>query len=125
MNQWFVQQSEDVMGPLSPADLLGLVRQGVVTTETKVRKGDSAWFTAGEVGGLFEAAVKPTIQYLCPGCGAKTPPPPCHCDQCGRDLQAARRQVIENRIAGQGHQADGAIRRSMLGWLDKVKRRPE
>jgi hypothetical protein len=41
---------------MSAGDLLKKVREGEVTPQTHVRKEDSAWFPADEVGGLFEAA---------------------------------------------------------------------
>mgnify|MGYP000293648354 CR=1 FL=1 len=44
--------SEDV-GPLRPSELLDKVRSGEVRPETMLRKDDSAYFQASDVGGLF------------------------------------------------------------------------
>ena len=46
------------MGPMSPQELLEMVRVGDVTGTTLVRKNDSKWFRADSVGGLFEAAFR-------------------------------------------------------------------
>lgn len=43
--------SED--GPYTFAALQEQVRSGLVKTSTTVRRGDSAWFPAGEIPGLF------------------------------------------------------------------------
>ncbi len=43
--------SED--GPYRFADLQAQVRSGVVRSNTMVRRGDSAWFPAGEIPGLY------------------------------------------------------------------------
>lgn len=40
-------------GPFSFTDLQAQVRIGLVKTNTMVRRGDSAWFPAGEIPGLF------------------------------------------------------------------------
>ena len=40
-------------GPYSLADLKALVRSGSVNYNTLIRRGDSAWFNATEVPGLF------------------------------------------------------------------------
>lgn len=124
MAQWFVLQEVEVLGPLTPGELLKLVRRGTVTTETKIRKDDSSWFPASEVGGLFEAAVKPTIILHCPGCNAVIPKPPCVCTQCGRQIEVAKREVIQNRILSPVEIArQNGVGSSMANWLSKVKRK--
>lgn len=124
MAHWYFLENVEVRGPLTPAELLVMVRRGTVTRETKVRKDNSNWFPAGDVGGLFEAAVKPTVVLHCPGCQAVIPPPPCTCPNCGRNLENARREVIQNRIQspndGAPQQGVGA---SMQNWLNKVRRK--
>jgi len=125
MAQWFVQQKEDVVGPLTPADLLALVRRGAVTQDTKLRKDDSSWFPASDVGGLFEAAVRPTVVLRCPRCTAVVGEPPCMCPQCGSELHQVRRQMVENRIASPAEIAKlTGVSASMKNWLSKVKRKP-
>jgi GYF domain 2 len=98
MAEWFVQQASEVVGPLGPAELLALVRSGVVTQHTKIRKRDSEWLMANEVGGLFEAAMRPTIESRCPECDALLDSVPCQCPKCGRRVNTPRTRIIENTI---------------------------
>lgn len=122
MTDWFVQGPDEQIGPLRPADLLKLVRSGHVTPETKIRKGASAWFEASEVGGLFEAAMRPTIEHFCPGCNSPVHEPPCTCTQCGREIYQAKTRITENTISGD-HQRPNAspAGRSVQTWLKKVR----
>ncbi len=98
MAQWFVQRSGDVIGPLSPAELLTLVRSGVVKPATMIRKDDMAWLQASEVGGLFEAAMRPTILSYCPRCDSLLETVPCECPKCRSQVQQPRTRIIENTI---------------------------
>ena len=70
MTVWFVQQVngevQTEIGPLQPKELLELVRKGSIRPETKLRKGDSAWFPASDVGGLFEAASRRPLNFSVP-----------------------------------------------------------
>ncbi|TWU42867.1 DUF4339 domain-containing protein [Novipirellula artificiosorum] len=129
MAEWYIQQSDTVedIGPLRPVELLKMVRSGDVTPETQIRKGDSAWFSASEVGGLFEAAMRPTIEYFCPQCERPVHEPPVVCAYCGREIHRALTKITENTIAG------GAKRskvdqpgKSVQQWLkSKMLRRDE
>jgi len=125
MPQWFIQSAAETLGPYTPAEVLDMVRRGQVTQETKMRKDDSAWFPAAEIGGLFEAAVKPTVRYLCPVCGRDVKQPPCACAHCGREIDVARKQVTEHRIevAGRDGKPTGGPAASMQGWLSRIRRR--
>ncbi len=125
MAQWYFQEAAEEKGPFSPSQLLDLVRRGVVVRETKLRKDDSAWFAAAEVGGLFEAAVKPTVRFRCPTCGGDVSQPPCHCPKCGRDLDVARREVIQHQIES-SRSANGkpvTPNASMQSWLNRFRSR--
>jgi hypothetical protein len=125
MAQWFIQSAADVLGPFTPGELLEKVRRGLVTPQTQLRKDDSAWFPAAEIGGLFEAATKPTIRFVCPGCGGTIKQPPCACPHCSREVEVARREVIQNRIqpSANNSQTSGGPGASMQGWLNRMKRR--
>lgn len=57
-SEWYCDVRGNKVGPLSPQQLLELVRIGDVTVTTRVRKNDSSWFRADEVSGLFEAAFR-------------------------------------------------------------------
>jgi len=125
MPQWFMQSAAEELGPFSPSQVLEMVRRGEITRDTKLKKDDSAWFPAGEIGGLFEAAVRPTVRYLCPVCRSEVKIPPCQCAHCGRDIDVAHRQVIEHKIESVSHNghAPGGPGASMQGWLNKIRRR--
>jgi hypothetical protein len=125
MAQWFIQSAEQVLGPFSPGEVLDKVRCGTITQQTKLRKDDSAWFPAAEIGGLFEAAVKPTIRFICPVCGGTIKQPPCECPHCERHIELARREVIQHHIepSSRTGQVSGEPGASMKGWLSRLKRR--
>jgi hypothetical protein len=57
-SKWFCDLRGKVLGPMSPQELLEMVRVGDVTPTTPVRKNDSKWFRADTVGGLFESAFR-------------------------------------------------------------------
>ena len=61
--QWYFNVMGKVFGPVSSSDLLERVRCGDITGATPVRKNNSKWFPAKEVGGLFEAAFKDRPEY--------------------------------------------------------------
>ena len=124
MTKWFIQRdnSSEDLGPFRPSELLDMVRAGEVTFETRVRKDDSPWFTAGEVGGLFEAAMRPTIRYFCPQCETEVSEPPVTCPKCDRDIRRARTQITENTIV---NRADRSMTEqagnSVKNWLNRKK----
>lgn len=121
MDQWFIQQDEgyEDLGPLGPSELLELVRNGEVIADTLLRKDDdSAWFVAKDVGGLFEAAMRPTIEYFCPQCEAEVSEPPVICHKCGRKIQEGITKITENAILDPAEQslreqAGGSVKRSL------------
>ena len=81
--EWFYQRAGQTIGPLSPKELLAKVRDGEVLPQTLVKKDDSQWVEASEVGGLTEAATKDRV-YHCPFCGGNIRKPPVTCRQCTR-----------------------------------------
>ena len=121
MTQWFIKRSDDggEEGPLRPAQLLLRVRAGEVTRTTQIRKNDSNWFEADQVGGLFEAALRPTIDYLCPNCESDINEPPTQCPQCGREIYRAVERITENSIAtpASTHGRIGSAKKSVSEWL--------
>jgi len=100
VTQWYIQRGEDVddVGPLRPTDLLKMVRTGEVKPETMLRKDDSAYFQASDVGGLFEAAMRPTIEYFCPKCKREVTEPPVTCPHCDYNITRALTRITENTI---------------------------
>lgn len=99
MTQWFLQRSESgvqtEVGPLRPHEVLAMVRRGEIEPQTLLRKDDSAWFAAKEVGGLFEAAVRQETQYFCPSCNRRISKPPITCPNCLRDLGRGEARVVQ------------------------------
>jgi len=125
MTQWFMQSAAAELGPFAPSQVLEMVRRGEITRDTKLKKDDSAWFPAGEIGGLFEAAVRSTIRYLCPACRVEVKMPPCECPNCGRQIDVAYREVTQHQIesSARNSQTPGKPAVSMQGWLNKIRRR--
>jgi len=124
VTRWFVQQdeSQEDLGPLRPSELLEMVRGGKVTSESMLRKDDSNWFSASNVGGLFEAAMRPTIRYFCPQCETEVTEPPVNCHECGREIQRALTQITENSIVNQADQSVvGNAGSSVKNWLKKKR----
>lgn len=132
MTQWFLLGPPE-QGPFSPKQVLEMVRNGEISRETKLRKDDSAWFAAGEIGGLFEAAVRPTIRYRCPSCREEVRANVHHCSRCGSLFDDPLREVTEHRIRGgqaaegadRPGQADGGRGSSMQSWLNRLRRRSD
>lgn len=130
MAEWFIKRDEESedLGPLRPPDLLKMVREGNVTRQTMIRKNDSAFFEAGQVGGLFEAAMRPTIEHFCPGCKHAVSEPPTVCAYCGQELREAITKITENAISLPGEKLPSQAARSVKNWLKKkriVKDDPE
>lgn len=97
-DQWFVRGETEDLGPYRPSEILQLIWDGVVREETMLRKGDSAWTPAGDVGGLFEAAARPTVRWTCPRCGRDVRQPPTYCRRCDLFLERANRSVTEHTV---------------------------
>lgn len=129
MADWFVQGNDVDMGPLRPADLLDLVRDGTVVESTKLRKDDSAWFSAGEVGGLFEAARRPTTEHYCPHCAARVAAPPTTCPKCDRNLIKTDKRIIEHSIGKKSSSSNGSSSTgpaaSAKSWLQRKLKRSD
>ncbi len=126
MAVWYVQQSdENEVGPLRPAELLQMVRKGTVKPETQIRKDDSVWFSASTVGGLFEAARRPTIENHCPRCEALINAPPTTCGKCDMIVTEAKTRIIENNIAGETPVGGTKPPKSVKNWLNKVKKKKD
>lgn len=70
--QWYVKIMGSVVGPLEAADLQQMAKQGRITPDDPVRKGDGPWRQAHQVRGLFDAApatpgtAKPPIRQPVP-----------------------------------------------------------
>ena len=120
MNEWFIRREDETeVGPLRPSELLGQVRSGEVTSETLLRKNDSAWFEASKVGGLFEAAARRPQRHHCPFCNHVIEPPPVHCRHCQMDV---RKSVLRD-IPEEEEQPDrsNTATKSIKGWLKKKR----
>lgn len=124
MAQWFVEQrSGAVLGPLRPGELLDEVRTGRIQPDTRLRKDDSAWFPAGEVNGLFEAAQRKPTRHHCPFCNAVITKPPVGCHHCGMDVFKSVVREIDQPHNPPKTASPTPARRSINSWLKK-KRKP-
>jgi hypothetical protein len=88
-SEWYYESMGQILGPVTAPELLQKVRRGEIREATRVRKDDSQWVDAIEVGGLFEAAQRAAVSYTCPYCGGETEKPPTLCLQCDREISAA------------------------------------
>ncbi len=124
MTKWFIQRADSAedLGPFRPSELLDLVRSGEVTSETMLRKDNSPWFAAADVGGLFEAAMRPTIRYFCPQCETEVSEPPVTCPKCDRDIRRAKTRITENTIISRHEQSVAEqAGSSVKKWLHRKK----
>jgi len=123
MPLWFYISEGRELGPLKGSELLERVRDQTITQTTLVRKDESAWFPAGEVGGLFAAASKPTVEYNCPDCGSTVSKPPCYCRKCRRALDYARPKFIEHNVEGfeRPQEKRDTKTESWKQWVRKLK----
>ena len=121
--EWFIKRDEESgdLGPLCPPDLLKMVREGKVTRQTMIRKNDSAYFEAGQVGGLFEAAMRPTIEHFCPSCNRTVSEPPTICSYCGQELYKAITKITENTISLPSDNSPSKAGLSVKNWLKKKR----
>ena len=92
MADWHIKIGDEVIGPVSSAELLAKVRLGEVTPNTLLQKGNSQWVAAEEVNGLFEAIGQTALEYHCPQCREEIHKPPIHCDFCGTFVERAEMQ---------------------------------
>ena len=60
MADWYYKEAHRTLGPLSPAELKGLVEAGTITTATSVRRNaQGEWMSAADVPGLLKARPHP------------------------------------------------------------------
>ena len=124
MTEWFIQgeEEEEDEGPIRPPELLAMVRRGEVARDTMIRKDDSQWVAAGAVGGLFEAAMRPTIEFFCPQCDQEVDEPPTMCIHCGREVHKGITRITENSIVDPDSRSFAEkTSRSMKKWLQKKR----
>jgi hypothetical protein len=97
---WFYRSKDAVVnGPVSPSELLELIRKGIVQESTAVRKGDSSWVASIEVGGLWEAAARPSVVFDCPHCNKPISKPPLRCPHCKQFVQKASGHLVQHKSA--------------------------
>lgn len=89
MAQWFCEIMGEVVGPLKSTQLLDKVRTGEIVADTRIRKDDSQWVLAIEVGGLFDAATRAPKKRICPYCSHEVEQPPTTCNGCNRWINRA------------------------------------
>ncbi len=83
MPEWYYRDRQDsTVGPLTPHELLDLIRGGELEEDTLVRKDDSQWVRSIEINGLWAAAARPDTEFFCPVCNCSISKPPCRCPKC-------------------------------------------
>ena len=130
MSEWYIQHDEETeIGPLQSSELLELVRTGVITEETPCRKGDSAWFYARDVGGLFRAAKGQIAGYRCPYCQKSVSEPPTYCKGCDRYIDEANeiyRDATGRKVKGtKDFDAPKESFKSWGNWVTRLKEQRE
>ena len=95
MAEWFYRDAlGKEFGPFGGGRLLELVRDGVVSADTEVRKDDSPWTFACMVNGLWQAVGRPGVEFRCPHCQASIGKPPTRCEACHRDVAKAVGKLV-------------------------------
>ena len=124
MATWYVRTEEAELGPLKPSQLLTMIREGELVGGTPIRKDDSAWFPAREVGGLFDAARRPTIEHYCPACDARCPEPPCQCPTCMQYLERTRKNIIHHDVQAGIEEVTEVVKKghSAKRWFQRRKK---
>ena len=89
MAEWYSEIMENVLGPMTAAELLEKVRTGEVSFDTPIRKDDSQWVPASDVNDLFARAVASETKRVCPYCQKEIAQPPTQCQSCDRYVTRA------------------------------------
>jgi hypothetical protein len=98
-------------GPVTPLELLDLIRNGTVLRDTPLKKDDSQWVMAQDVNGLFASAAKPSIAYFCPGCGKEISKPPSRCSKCDVHVDRANQKLVHHDLEAIDRKARKAMER--------------
>lgn len=96
-------------GPVSPVELLDLIRNGTVLRDTLVKKDNSPWVKVEEVNGLLATAAKPSIAYFCPSCGKQVNQPPSRCHRCDLHVDKATQKLVQHDLEEVDRKARKAI----------------
>lgn len=109
MTWYYKSHTGAEFGPVSPIELLDLIRNGTVLRDTLVKKDDSQWVRVEEVNGLLANAAKPSIAYFCPTCGKQVSKPPCRCHRCDLHVDKATQKLMQHDL----DEIDRKARKSM------------
>ncbi len=99
MTTWYYRNGGKENGPVSPSELLELIRKGTVVPETELRKDDNRWLIASDVNGLWEAASRPSVGFKCPYCSKAIEKPPCVCKSCSRQINKATGHLVMHPLS--------------------------
>jgi uncharacterized protein with PIN domain len=118
MAHWFYRIEDGrEFGPIGSSQLLELIRQGHVASETEVRKDDSPWVRACEVNGLWQAVGLPTVKFRCPHCEAEIEKPPTRCSACQKPVAKAVGSLVR-------HSRPQAVEREWT-QVERVSQKPK
>jgi GYF domain 2 len=113
--QWYYQNREGVVGPVSLAELKYLINLGTITASTLVRNGDKApWLAAVEIKGLLEPGIDAGIAD-----GSAPESPEWHFNLKGKNKQGPITwRALKEMIAGGQLQPDDLVwKPGMALWL--------
>jgi hypothetical protein len=118
---WFYKTYSGMeLGPVSPQELLELIRSGNILSDTPLKKDDSQWVQAKEVNGLWDMASKPSKAYYCNECGKQISRPPCRCEKCDRYVERATEKLVSHDLAEVERRARKALSKAKVPKLTSV-----
>lgn len=121
---WFYKSHTGAeYGPVSPVELLDLIRNGTLLRDSMVKKDDSQWVKVEEVNGLLANAAKPSIAYFCPTCGKQVSKPPTRCHRCELHVDKPTQKLVQHDLDEVDRKARKAIAKEKSAI--KETRKPE
>lgn len=124
MTWYYKSHTGSELGPVSPSELLDLIRTGSVLRDTLVKKDDSQWVKVEEVNGLLANAAKPSVAYLCPTCGKQISKPPCRCHRCDLHVDKAPQKLVHHDLDEVDRKARKAIAKAKVAIKEPKKTEP-
>lgn len=119
---WFYKSHTGAeYGPVSPVELLDLIRNGTVLRDTLVKKDNSPWVKVEDVNGLLATAAKPSIAYFCPTCGKQISQPPSRCHRCDLHVDKATQKMVQHDLDEVDRKARKAIAKAKSATKETSK----
>jgi DNA-directed RNA polymerase subunit RPC12/RpoP len=137
MAEWYFEMMGQPVGPITGKQLLERVRGGDIVADTPVRKDDSQWVPARDVGGLFTAAGDGQAREVrCPYCGEPIDSPPTRCAKCRRQVEQTYELILgpkpdaaspstDTTESEHSEPEEDGRKEKRKGWLSKVRKQQE